>query len=194
MSWRLLVLLSGPSGVGKGTIGARLREIFPELLLCPSATTRSWEPRDAEGEYLYVSRAKFTEMWDAGELLEADPHFDNWYGLTTPTKGVMAISDIDVKGSIRLSQTSAPNLLRIAILPPGATIDQMVDVCTARMDASRTDAAGIAKRRARATEEIQIIQDSWCTDTRNATAVVINNDLETAVKICAGMIRAHLVP
>lgn len=188
--WRQLILLSGPSGVGKGTIVQELLQIVRGLQLCPSATTRGREPRDGEGEYHYVSDDKFKELWSSGQLLEMDPHFSGLYGLMVPAAGVRGISDIDVKGSIRLFEAGLPRMLRIAILPPGNTLGEMVDVCTERMMSSRTDADGIAKRRDRAEEEIGIIMQQW--DFDPWSAVVTNDNLDEAVADCARHIANHL--
>lgn len=188
--WHLLVLLSGPSGVGKGTIGARLLQLFPHLILCSSATTRGPEPRDREGEYLYSTMGQFVQMWEDGKLLEVDGHFDRWYGLKHPGKDAFALSDVDVKGSMRMYRAGQPRLLRIAILPPGETVDEMIDTCTSRMESSRTDADGIAKRRDRITEEVGIIQTSWRADPD--ARIVVNDNLDMAVFECQNYIDARL--
>lgn len=189
-NWHLLILLSGPSGVGKGTIGARLLKLFPELMLCTSATTRDREPRDGEDEYAYTTLTEFTHMWEDGRLLEVDGHFKRWYGLMHPGEDAFALSDVDVKGSTRMYKAGQPRLLRIAILPPGKTIDEMIDTCTSRMEADRSDIDGIAQRRARVAEEVGIINSTWLEDP--AAKIVINDDLDTAVAECADIIEAHL--
>ena len=181
-NWQLLILVSGPGGVGKGTIVTELRRLMPNLQLCPSAVTRPHDDRDAEGEYIYLDIDAFAKEWRCGRLLEADPHMGNWYGLTHPGEDVLAISDIDVKGSLRMYEAGFPNVLRIGVLPPGDTIEEMIEVCVQRMVARGSDANTIQKRRDRAVLEIRLIHNEWHRDPD--AFVVVNDDLHRAVAEC----------
>lgn len=121
-AWDLFVLLSGPGGVGKGTIIKQLLTMCPDLQLVSSATTRDPDERDGPGEYDYCSLAGFVDHWKAGHLLEVDEHMGKWYGQMAPPPGVVGISDIDINGSERLFDAGLPNLLRIGLVPPGETM------------------------------------------------------------------------
>lgn len=104
-----LVIVSGPSGAGKGTV---LRDLKAKcdlpLEVCVSATTRAARPGEQEGrEYQFVSRQQFAEMKERGEFLECMEVFGrDWYG--TPSKSVDAaleagkwiILEIDVQGAL----------------------------------------------------------------------------------------------
>ncbi|MDQ6849612.1 MAG: guanylate kinase [Actinomycetota bacterium] len=105
MSSRLTVL-SGPSGVGKGTVVAAVRELFPHVWVSVSCTTRAPRPGERDGvEYRFVDRAEFARLIDAGELLEHAEYTGNLYG--TPrapvqehlAAGVPALLEIELQGA-----------------------------------------------------------------------------------------------
>jgi guanylate kinase len=76
-----LIVLTGPSGVGKGTLLRSLLKRHPELYLSVSATTRQPRPGEIDGKhYYFVSRDKFEQMVTAGELLEWAEYAGNYYG------------------------------------------------------------------------------------------------------------------
>lgn len=84
----LLLVISGPSGCGKGTVCRRLREKHPEIKVSVSVTTREMRANEIEGQdYFYTSKEKFEEMIQEGELLEhAQIYSGHYYG--TPKKFV----------------------------------------------------------------------------------------------------------
>ncbi|MGI8533093.1 MAG: guanylate kinase, partial [Geodermatophilaceae bacterium] len=76
-----LTVLSGPSGVGKGTVVAALRQDHPEVWVSVSATTRAPRPGETEGvEYHFVSTARFADLIAAGEFLEWADFAGHRYG------------------------------------------------------------------------------------------------------------------
>lgn len=118
----LLIVLSGPSGVGKGTIVKRLIE-KGGYALSISCTTR--EPRRGEKdgrEYFFITKEKFLKMIGGGGFLEYSNHFENYYG--TPKEFVEerlktcnVLLEIDVDGGLQVKK-SYPQALLIMIAPP----------------------------------------------------------------------------
>lgn len=120
----LLIVLSGPSGVGKGTVCGALREHDTHIRYSVSATTRS--PREGEQEgvnYFYKSKDEFKRMINEGELLEYAQYVDNYYG--TPrqyveqmiNKGHDVILEIEVQGALQVKETF-PEGVFIFLMPP----------------------------------------------------------------------------
>jgi guanylate kinase len=139
----MLVIISGPSGVGKDTIIEALQERGhrPEYHYVVTCTTRSRRPGEIDGvSYNFVSPVEFAALRDAGQLLEANEVHGNWYG--TPRAGVRdALSDgrhailkIDVQGA-RVVKSCVPEALLIFVVPP--SLDTLVEHLKAR----RTESA-----------------------------------------------------
>ena len=119
-----LIVLTGPSGVGKGTLLSSFLQHHPELVLSVSVTTRSPRPGEVEGKsYFFVDLDKFQNMIESKELLEWAEYAGNFYG--TPSipviekikQGKSVILEIELKGA-RQIQNTFPDALRIFILPP----------------------------------------------------------------------------
>ena len=120
-----LVVLAGPTAVGKGTVAAAVRERHPEVWLSVSATTRAPRPGEVDGvHYLFVSDAEFDHMVEHDELLEwAVVHRRARYG--TPRRpveealaaGRPAMLEIDLQGA-RLVRDSMPEALFVFLKPP----------------------------------------------------------------------------
>ena len=118
----LLIVLSGPSGVGKGTIANELVKRENKFLSI-SCTTRN--PREGETngkEYFFITKPQFKEMIENGGLLEYSEHFENYYG--TPKEYVNeklkvgdVILEIDVNGGLEVKKNCKDALL-IMIAPP----------------------------------------------------------------------------
>ena len=123
MSGRL-VILSGPSGVGKDTIIDAWREINPKVERVVAYTTRSPRPGEVDGlDYKFVTVPEFRMKADFGEFLEFKQVHGNWYA--TPltdmenllTAGRIAILKIDVQGALH-AMTLRKDAISIFILPP----------------------------------------------------------------------------
>jgi guanylate kinase len=120
-----LIVLAGPTAVGKGTVVKYILEHYPNVHLSVSATTRSPRPGEIEGEsYFFMSHDEFDQMIASGNMLEyAVVHGLNKYG--TPKQPVMAalaagqqvILEIDIQGA-RQVKASMPEAKLVFIAPP----------------------------------------------------------------------------
>lgn len=120
----LLIVISGPSGVGKGTIIKQIFKEQPNLTYSVSVTSRY--PREGEVDgvnYFFIKPEKFLEMVENNEFLEWAKVYSNYYG--TPRKfveqaleqGKNVVLEIDIQGSLQV-QKSFPQAVFIFILPP----------------------------------------------------------------------------
>ena len=169
-----LVLLTGPSGVGKGTLVARLLERHPEVWLSISATTRS--PRDGEQhgvQYFFHSRPSFDELVAQGGLLEWAEFAGNCYG--TPRQPVMqrldagtpVLLEIELEGA-RQVRRSFPEAFQIFLAPP--SFEELERRIRGRGTESQD---AIQKRLDRARAELAAQKEF--------DAVVVNDDLDIAL-------------
>lgn len=170
MSKGKLVVISGASGVGKGTVLGIMMKKRSDLSFSVSATTRSPRPGEVDGvHYYFVTKERFEEMIDAGEFLEYDAHAANYYG--TPrtqaeekmTRGSVLL-DIEPNGA-RQVKASAPDALLVFIMPP--SMEELERRLRGRGD---TPEEQIVMRMERAVWEME--QRSWYDH------VVVNDDAE----------------
>jgi guanylate kinase len=115
------VVITGPSGVGKGTLIKRLLERVPGLQLAVSATTREPRPGEVNGvDYHFLGQRDFDHRVEAGEFLEHAVYAGNSYGtlwseLERPARGI--VLEIDVQGARQVHER-LPDAKRIFIEPP----------------------------------------------------------------------------
>lgn len=176
-----LIVLTGPSGVGKGTLVRSLLQRHPELYLSVSVTTRAPRPGETSGKhYYFVSRSEFEHMVTQSELLEWAEFAGNYYG--TPRKplveqiarGKRILLEIELEGARQIRNTF-PLALRIFILPP--SLQELEQRLRCRGQDSE---AAIRQRLRRAQEEvdaasefdIQIINDNFETALNNIEAAL----------------------
>jgi guanylate kinase len=120
-----LVVLAGPTAVGKGSVSAYIREHYPEILLSVSATTRPPRPGEIDGvHYYFVTDAKFDRMVADHELLEwAVVHNSYRYGTPRPpidaalSAGKRVLLEIDLQGA-RSVRAELPGAVLVFLLPP----------------------------------------------------------------------------
>ncbi len=175
-----LVVISGPSGSGKGTVVKRLREIMPEVSLSVSATTRSPREGEVDGrEYYFITRDDFEDMVAQGEILEFTSYCGNYYG--TPKKeaeritgeGKDLILEIEVDGASQIKRI-VPDSVTIMLIPP------TVSILEERLRGRGTETEQvIANRLARARDEIKLAS--------SYDYVVVNE--ENGIDACAEKIR-----
>ncbi|MEN9201886.1 MAG: guanylate kinase [Thermostichus sp. DG_1_6_bins_120] len=169
-----LLVLTGPSGVGKGTIVSQLRQRHPDLYLSVSVTTRPPRPNEQEGvNYYFRSREEFLELIAAGELLEWAQYAGNFYG--TPREAVLqklnqgqdVLLEIELSGARQVSQ-HCPEAIRIFLSPP--SFQELERRIRARGQDSE---ASIERRLQQAQKELEA-QDEF-------DYVIVNDDLEQAL-------------
>jgi guanylate kinase len=170
-----LIVLAGPSGVGKGAIVARLLAALPDLELSISATTRRPRPREDEGRhYYFVDRADFDRMIQAGGFLEWADIFGERYGTPRePVERALAagrdvLVEIDVQGA-RQVKAADPSAYMVFITPPS------LDELERRLRTRGTETDEQVKRRlAKASDELAAEPEFDVT--------VVNDDLERAAR------------
>jgi len=170
----MLVVLSGPSGVGKDTLLRRLVEVCPGIERCVTCTTRNPRPGEVPGlDYNFVSTDEFRRMIEAGDFLEyAQVHLD-MYGsplsqvIRIREKGLDAVLKIDVQGGLTVKQ-KVPDAIMIFVAPPS------MEELEHRLRARYTDSEeAVTKRLQDARREIESIP--------MYDYLVVNDDIETAV-------------
>lgn len=175
MSTGRLIVLTGPSGVGKGTLVRSLLQRQPNLRFSVSVTTRAPRPGEVEGKhYYFTSREQFFEMVATGELLEWAEFAGNCYG--TPRRpveqqvrsGNWVLLEIELEGARQIRETF-PEALRIFILPPS-----LAELEHRLRDRGQDSDEAIARRLRRAEAEIEAASEF--------DVCIVNDDLETALK------------
>ena len=183
----LLIVLSGPSGVGKGTVRAAVfaNNQF-QYVYSVSATTRAQRPGEVDGkDYYFVSREEFETMIQNEDLLEYAEYVGNYYG--TPIQkieenlaaGHDVFLEIEVQGAMKVKERM-PEGIFILLAPPN------LEELESRITGRGTDAAHVIQERmATAKEEIELMQ--------HYDYVVVNDQVQHAVdKINAIIQSEHL--
>jgi len=154
----ILMIISGPSGSGKGTVVNELLK-EDEFALSISATTRTPRPGEIDGtHYFFKTKEEFKNLIDENMLLEWACFCDNYYG--TPLKyvtdklkdGKNVVLEIEVQGALQVKE-KYPEAVLIFLIPP--TLDELRKRLTNR---GTETAEVIGKRIARASEEIELIE------------------------------------
>jgi guanylate kinase len=179
-----LVVLAGPTAVGKGTVAAHIKEHHPEMLLSVSATTRPPRPGEVEGvHYFFVDDAEFDRMVREDELLEhATVHNRHRYG--TPRapieaavgEGRSVLLEIDIQGA-RQVRTREPDATLVFLLPP--SWDELVQ----RLIGRGTEDAEERSRRLRTAKRELAAQSEF--DFR-----VVNDDVARAAREVVELVEA----
>lgn len=165
----LVIVVSGPGGVGKGTIAARLIERSPRLWLSRSWTTRDQRPGEADDSYHFVDQDTFVAHIDRGGFLEWAEFQGNLYGTPwpNPPEGTDVLLEIDVQGARSVRARDEGALLVFVDAPSRSAQAE-------RLRARGDDEAAVARRIAAAEHERTLAAEL-------GAHVVINDDLDTAV-------------
>ena len=170
-----LIVISGPSGVGKGTVLKEFLKTAKNTFLSVSATTRKPRKGEINGEnYFYVSKEQFEEMLKNGEIIEHTVYNGNYYGTPcTPVQkaiddGKNVILEIEVDGCMQVKKVFE-DALTIFIMPP--SFDELIERLTGRHTETPEQIQG---RLNRAKEEIAFKE--------NYDVVLINDTVENAAK------------
>ncbi|RNB79293.1 guanylate kinase [Brevibacillus panacihumi] len=180
----LLLILSGPAGVGKGTVCKALRERMPDLVYSVSATTRQPRPGEVEGvNYFFKSKEEFRRMIEQDELLEWAEYVGNYYG--TPrafvdsmlASGRDVILEIEVQGALQVKE-KFPQGTFLFLAPPD------LEVLENRIIGRGTESEEtIRKRMEVARAEIELMD--------HYDYVVVNDEIEWACDRIQAIITAE---
>ncbi|MFA4858324.1 MAG: guanylate kinase [Candidatus Margulisiibacteriota bacterium] len=177
----LLVVISGPSGVGKSTVVDRVMKIAPGLKLSVSASTRSARPGEKEGEdYFFVTKEQFSEMVKTGKFLEWAEVHGAYYG--TPKtyieeqlgKGKVVALEVDVQGAQSIKEVLqnkkfAAHAVFVFLIPPS------VDILAFRLKKRKTENEELVNYRLRAAiAELQVME--------KYDYIVVNDKVESAAE------------
>lgn len=175
----ILLVVSGPSGAGKGTICAAIRKVFPKLNYSISMTTRAPRKGEVEGtSYFFRTNEEFEKLIKEDAFLEYARVYDHYYG--TPKKyaldkienGESVLLEIDIQGAMQVKQRY-PQGVFVYVVPPS------LDILSARIHGRGTDSEEvIQKRLAKITDELAMAH--------KYDYIIVNDVLEDAVhKVCS---------
>lgn len=178
----LLLIISGPSGVGKTTITRAVERSIPGSVFSVSATTRPKTAADVEGvDYHFVTDAEFQRMIDAGVFLEWVDLFGKKYGTPRPwvdeqlARGRLVILEIDVVGAIKVKQ-QIPDAFAIFVMPPSE------DVLLERLRARKRESEEwIQKRFAEARREMKQAAETLVGARPVYDRFIVNDVLDRAI-------------
>jgi guanylate kinase len=180
-------VITGPSGVGKGTLIRTLRERVPELELSVSATTREPRPGEQPGvDYHFLGDADFQRRADAGEFVEHAVYSGHRYGTLRSelerrtAAGHPVVLEIEVQGA-RQVRTTLPEAVQVFIAPPS------LEALRTRLVGRGTDDEEQVAARLRVAEEELAAKDEF-------GHVVVNDRLEDAVGELVAIVRSALEP
>ncbi len=190
-----LIVLSGPSGVGKSTVIAELLSVRKDIHFSVSFTTRAPRAGEEDGvNYNFVDRVEFERMIRDGELLEHAEYVGNYYGTSLKViqeklaQGVDVLLDIEVQGAAKV-RAKCPEAVLIFIMPPS------FEELSRRLHGRNTDDEDVINGRLQKARE-------ECQEVKNYDYLVVNDKVpEAAAEIMAILLaedcrvrnRLHLV-
>jgi guanylate kinase len=181
----VLIVLAGTSGAGKGTIGARLRDIDSRLGWSVSWTSRAPRPGERHGhDYFFVTREAFEELRDAGGFLEWFEVYGDLKG--TPRQWIVdelaagrdVLMEVDVQGALAIKQ-ALPEAVLVFVQAPSREEQRRRLVARGTEDPDKVE-----RRLAEAVTEERIAQEHF-------DHIVVNDALDQAVREVAGIVEGH---
>ena len=180
----LLIVVSGPAGVGKGTIVRKMLEKNSKFVLSVSATSRAPRPNESEGNnYYYKTREQFEAMIKNDELIEWVEYCDNYYGtprelvLSEIEKGNVVLLEIEVDGALNVKRMFPDCILCFIIPPDFSELEK-------RLRGRGTDTEeSITKRLSRAKEEFKLIKEY--------DYLILNDSIENAAQRFFSIVQAE---
>jgi guanylate kinase len=179
-----LLVVSGPSGVGKGTLVERLLALRPECILSISVTTRPRRTHESDGvQYHFVSDDEFERRRAGGQFLEWAEVYGHLYGTPLPfveenlKNGRVVVLEVDVQGGASVRKAQAGSV-SVFIGPPS------IEALRERLGGRGTDAPDVIERRL-GTAAGELLQ--W----KEYDYLILNDDLETAVTRIVAIVDAE---
>ena len=180
-----IVALTAPSGAGKTTIARRLTEAVPQTRFSVSATTRAPRANERDGvDYFFLTEPEFGRRVDAGDFIEFETYAGHRYGTLRSeierlaAEGV-ALLDIDVRGALNVKRLYGADTLTLFIQPPSLA------ALAERLRNRKTEGEDIVRLRLQRAEEEMAYAPKF-------DAIVVNDDLETAVAETVDRVRTFL--
>ena len=180
----MLLVISGPSGAGKGTLYGKLLAADPDMTFSVSYTTRAARPGEVDGkDYRFVTEEEFRQMLDLDGFLEHAEVHGHFYGtprqpvLDALERGRSVMLDIDPQGALQVME-KMPGCVSVFILPPS------FGELRRRLTKRGTETAEEIERRLRNARGELALKDKY-------QYLVVNDDLEVAYRTLQGIVDAE---
>jgi guanylate kinase len=177
----VIVIVSGPGGVGKGTVVARLLQLEPDLRLSRSWTTRARRPGEAEDAYVFVDRDSFEKRIATGGFEEWTEFSGTGHLYGTPTLDAAddgdVLLEIELDGAQQIKRRHPDAVLVMMVAPSAAAQEE-------RLRVRGDDETSVRRRLEVGTDEERLGRDL-------ADYVVVNDDVGRAALQVAGILRKH---
>lgn len=165
----LVFVLSGPGGVGKGTVARELMKVVNDLWLSRSWTSRAQRPGEADDAYHYVTREEFEAHLEGGGFLEHAEFLGNYYGtpMPVPPSGFDVLLEIDVQGARQVKKLNPEAILLFLDAPS-------LEEQRARLESRGDPPEKVKERITKAVEERTAGREL-------GAAIIVNDDLQRTV-------------